>query len=480
MDPELSSKVSCKQVGTIGHRLYNNMTVMKQLASAIPGQTPEGFEHQMNGTPLPEGYRPPRMARADLIAALKSGAKGGPQIAGLGREVNDMERRSKRLTTDRPSLHEINDEQLLTRIELVVDLVVRTWDINCMNTFMVSLAMNLISQRYGNDAAMNVRAGTQNLRSAALLRGVRELADVVADDHELRRLIKDSPREVVLDKLRSDAASFAARFDRLIADFGHRGPGETELSNLVYADDPELLLRSVIGSVRAEQPAPALPAKTPLARSLTKLAVSAMERREHGRDVCMRVTYELRLALREWGSRLAERGTLKNADDVHYLSVDEIYCPPVDSKAIVTRRRAERLRLAALDYPVHFTQPWTPVTVTAPADDDEPVSGQAVSPGTARGIVRILRHPDDDFEPGEVLVANVTDTGWTPFFGCAAAIVTNVGGPMSHAAIVAREFGIPAVVNTLTATQRLRDGQLVEVDGTAGTVTILNGARSAG
>jgi phosphohistidine swiveling domain-containing protein len=192
----------------------------------------------------------------------------------------------------------------------------------------------------------------------------------------------------------------------------------------------------------------------------------------------MRITYELRLALREWGSRLAERGTLQKADDVHYLSVDEIYCPPEDSKELVTRRRAERLRLAALDYPVHFTQPWTPDAVTAAAGDG-PICGQAVSPGTARGIVRILSHPDDDFEPGEVLVANVTDTGWTPFFGCAAAIVTNVGGPMSHAAIVAREFGIPAVVNTMTATQRLRDGQLVEVDGTAGTVTIIDRARSA-
>ena len=59
LDPELTRMVSTKQVGTIGHRLYNNMTVMKELAKAIPGQTPESFEHQMNGTPLPDGYRPP-------------------------------------------------------------------------------------------------------------------------------------------------------------------------------------------------------------------------------------------------------------------------------------------------------------------------------------------------------------------------------------------------------------------------------------
>lgn len=473
LDRDLIEMVSTKQVGTIGHRLYNNMTVMKDLANAIPGQTPESFEHQMNGTPLPDGYRAAPLTRADVVAGIRAVLKGGPQIAGLGREVADMERRSKRLTANRPDVREISDEQLLARIELVSDMVVRAWDINNMNTFMVSLPMNLISRRYGDQTAMNVRAGTQNLRSAALLSGVCELADVVGNDDGLRRLIQDSPREVVLDKLRSDAPAFAARFEQLVADCGHRGPGETELSNLVYADAPELLLRSVLGSMRTERAAPTASAKSPLARALTRLAVGAIERREHGRDLAMRITYELRLALREWGRRLAERGTLADAADVHYLAIDEIYYPPVASKDIIARRRAERVRLAALDYPVHFTQPWTPAAVIATAGG-ETITGQAVSPGTARGAVRILSHPDDDFEPGEVLVANVTDTGWTPFFGCAAAIVTNIGGPMSHAAIVAREFGIPAVVNTMTATQRLKDGQLVEVDGTAGTVRIID------
>jgi phosphoenolpyruvate synthase/pyruvate phosphate dikinase len=79
-----------------------------------------------------------------------------------------------------------------------------------------------------------------------------------------------------------------------------------------------------------------------------------------------------------------------------------------------------------------------------------------VSSGIVRGRVRIMVDAGDDLEPGEVLVANATDTGWTPFFGCAAAVVTNVGGVMSHAAIVAREFGIPAVVNTVDATRRLK------------------------
>ncbi len=476
LDGELTAMVSAKQVGTIGHRFYNNMTVMKELANAIPGQTPESFEHQMNGTPLPEGYRPPRMSVADAVAGARAAAKGGPQIAGLGHEVSTMERRAERLVADRPDLGALRDPKLLARIELVSDMVVRAWDINCMNTFVVSLPMNLIAQRYGDDVAMNVRTGTRNLRSAALLAGVRELADIVATDDGLRRLIEESPREVVLDKLRSDATVFARNFDRLLVDCGHRGPGETELSNPVYADAPELLLRSVMGSIRADHETPRAPmavVPTPVGRALVRVAVAAIERRERGRDVCMRITHELRLALREWGRRLAGRGTLASADDVHYLSTDEIYYPPAESKDLVARRRAERSRLAALDYPVHFRQPWTP-DQRSEVIDGAVVTGLAASRGTARGRVRIMGHADDDLEPGEVLVANVTDTGWTPFFGCAAAIVTNVGGPMSHAAIVAREFGVPAVVNTQTATQRLRNGQLVEVDGTAGTVRIID------
>ena len=477
LDPQLMRMVSTKQVGTIGHRIYNNMTVMKELAQAIPGQTPESFEHQMNGTPLPDGYHAPRMSLADALAGARAAVKGGPQIAGLGHEVSDMERRAERLVTDRPNLRALTDARLLARIELLADTVVRAWDINCMNTFVVSLPMNLIAQRYGEDAAMNVRAGTQNLRSAALLAGVRELADIVAADDGLRRLIEESPSEVVLDKLRSDAPTFAGRFDRLVAECGHRGPGETELSNPVYADAPELLLRSVMGSIRTSHTTPAASVRTPLGRALNRVAVAAIERRERGRDVCMRVAYELRLALREWGRRLAERGTLESADDVHYLSMDEAYCPPADAKDRVARRRSERRRLAALNFPVHFRQPWSPPSEVA-VEASRIISGLAVSPGLARGRVRIMAEADDDFEPGEVLVANVTDTGWTPFFGCAAAVVTNVGGMMSHAAIVAREFGVPAVVNTVTATQRLKNGQLVEVDGSAGTVRIIDEALS--
>ena len=103
---------------------------------------------------------------------------------------------------------------------------------------------------------------------------------------------------------------------------------------------------------------------------------------------------------------------------------------------------------------------------------EELVRGMPSSPGVARGRVRLVSGPEgfDSFEEGEVLVAQATTPGWTPLFARAAAVVTDTGSVMAHAALVAREYGIPAVAGTGDATRKLRDGTLVTVDGSAGVV----------
>ena len=261
-------------------------------------------------------------------------------------------------------------------------------------------------------------------------------------------LIEDSPREVVLDKLRSDAPAFAAKFDRLVADCGHRGPGETEL------EQPRL--RRCAGTVAAlgdgQHPhramrLPRLQCSTPLGRALVRFAVAAIERRERGRDVCMRITHELRLVLREWGRRLAERGTLESADDVHYLSMDEIYYPPADSKDLVARRRAER----------SGWRHWTSRSISANrgrrtarrgrrrrvVSGSGRLAGHCARPGAHHG-----RSPTTTSSPARC---------WSPTSPTPGGLLSSAAPPrsspisavtMSHAAIVAREFGVPAVVNT--------------------------------
>ena len=107
--------------------------------------------------------------------------------------------------------------------------------------------------------------------------------------------------------------------------------------------------------------------------------------------------------------------------------------------------------------------------------DVRELHGQGVSAGVARGTVRIVRDPSapGELEPGDILVAPITDPAWTPLFLAVAGVVVDVGAQLSHAAIVARELGIPAVVGVANATRRLVDGQRIEIDGALGTVTVL-------
>jgi pyruvate,water dikinase len=105
------------------------------------------------------------------------------------------------------------------------------------------------------------------------------------------------------------------------------------------------------------------------------------------------------------------------------------------------------------------------------------IKGIAGSMGTVTAPARVLGGPQDfgQMQPGDVLVASITTPAWTSLFAMASGVVTDIGGPLSHSSIVAREYGIPAVLGTAVATRLIRSGQLIKVDGDAGTVRLLDG-----
>jgi pyruvate,water dikinase len=109
------------------------------------------------------------------------------------------------------------------------------------------------------------------------------------------------------------------------------------------------------------------------------------------------------------------------------------------------------------------------------------LKGIAASPGSITGVARVIHGPAefDQMRQGDILVARITTPAWTPLFALAAGVVTDVGGPLSHSSIVAREYHIPAVLGTGVATERLSSGQRIIVDGDAGTVTLSTGTRTS-
>jgi pyruvate,water dikinase len=157
------------------------------------------------------------------------------------------------------------------------------------------------------------------------------------------------------------------------------------------------------------------------------------------------------------------------------LTIEEVIgalrAPRTDLAPLIRSRRAELARdQARPDPPATFVG--SPPPVVLPPSGGPILRGLAASPGVVEGRARVLLREDemDALQPGEILVVHTTDVGWTPLFLVAAGVVTELGGPLSHAAVVAREFGVPSVVNVVGATRAIRIGDVVRVDGDRGTV----------
>jgi pyruvate,water dikinase len=200
----------------------------------------------------------------------------------------------------------------------------------------------------------------------------------------------------------------------------------------------------------------------------------------------------VRQMLHELGSRFVQNHVIANAEDVFWLAEEEVLSVAarldhglaVESLAQnVPQRKAEHRAALSVKPPMALPQMkifgfdlMSLKDKRGRRNKGNVIKGVAASPGKASGIARILHGPEDfsQMHPGDVLVAPITTPAWTPLFAMASAIVTDVGGPLSHGSIVAREYGIPAVLGTGVATHRIRDGQAVTVDGEAGTVTLMS------
>jgi phosphoenolpyruvate synthase/pyruvate phosphate dikinase len=142
----------------------------------------------------------------------------------------------------------------------------------------------------------------------------------------------------------------------------------------------------------------------------------------------------------------------------------------------VERRRADWTRLSEVRIPAVINGSWRPEVVDYPTPEGKQLHGVGVSAGVVEGPVRLLADAKADVEVGEVVVVRAVDVGHATLLGPAAAIVTDLGGPLSRAAIVARELGVPCVTGTRDASARLAPGTLVRVDGATGDVTVLTPA----
>jgi phosphohistidine swiveling domain-containing protein len=192
---------------------------------------------------------------------------------------------------------------------------------------------------------------------------------------------------------------------------------------------------------------------------------------------------QLRRMLAEIGRRLQQAGVINEPDEVYWLRRKEIEDGVGNlAEQVEQRKQLWRGQLRATPPQLLPKGSWGDMFRNwMPAASEEQtgdlIKGTGASAGTITAPARVLGGPQDfgSMQPGDVLVASITTPAWTSLFAMASAVVTDIGGPLSHSSIVAREYGIPAVLGTAVATRRIRSGQLIKVDGDAGTVRLLDG-----
>lgn len=480
-------EIAMRTVAVFAHRLYGAITSAHFMAETVPFAKPATivsnsgfFGPSMASLPIFGEERPPSESsrlRRQLRTVRNIGIFGVNLVglsAGSPRDtedfIADVDRLERLAGGD---ITKLDDRRLLSLILLARDHVVHGW-VLASGSFMLCAAFNVLLRGLcGRDTAPP--AGPE-LVSARSVEAVQRLVVAARRDPNVTRLLAEPGKR--LDALATQAPEFHAAVMAELALIGHRGPAEVEMLSTSYADNPELLVRMVARAMSAPAPQPQHPVIPLQARPVALLAVRQLRDREVRRDKMVRAIWVLRGLLREYGRRLAEAGVFKSADDVFYLLVDELDALPADVAAVVARRRAEQRRLAAVVPPAVFSGSWQPSSTSSTAlSTGDTLHGVGVCGGRVRGRVRIVRPETiDDLQPGEILVAEVTDVGYTAAFCYAAAVVTELGGPMSHAAVVAREFGFPCVVDAQGATRSLPSGALVEVDGTTGEIHVLEPA----
>ena len=453
-------------------RAAGNLNTFRMLADRMPGTNGDAVEDQIFGQVRPGVENEPTYRRYPVIA-LKLPYGAARVRSRLEREAADIEPWWRRTVFGEPPSGAAARE-LAAEGRRRFERVMRP------HTFAAMICQAL----YEQVRVLAERAGKPGLE-ISLVTGYGEMAetDVVADLWDVSR-----------DRL---------TLDEFVERHGYHGPSEGELSSFpwrmrrepldrltaAYRDmDESRAPRQVEIERRAErleaerEVLAALPAaRRPLGRMVLRIAERMIPLRGTGKASFLQCSDVVRFATRAVGADLAEAGELEDPEDAFMLTFDELLGTKQlqNIGEVAAERRAREAEYLTTGVPDLWTG--MPERIPVPEDGADretgegPVTGTPVSPGVVTARARLVLDPaaDDTLEPGEVLVCRTTDPSWASVMMLASALVIDIGGPISHGAIVARELGIPCVIGTRNGTAAIRTGDLIEVDGEKGEVVVL-------
>jgi pyruvate,water dikinase len=412
------------------------------------------------------------------------------------------------------------DEGVARRLRDIQSLLERTGTVMlaCASSALgTHLALKMVLERVApsqsDRLAQSLTSGIRDLESARPGIGIMHVAALARREPEARVVI-ERESTIGLDAIPAGATRRALH--SFLELYGDRAVREAELSTPRWKEDPRPVLRMLRAALRTDadraegtlarakaqadgEMARLVPMLNILQQTIIRHLVARSQRaarlRERMRAWVTRVLGMLREAALDADRRLLRRDPELRADwqalvesgsalatvrSVFFLTIDEIVIGLRAARAevapLVRSRRAELARdQARPDPPATFVG--VPPPVVLPPSGGDVMRGLPASAGVVEGQARVILTEDEmgALQPGEILVVHTSDVGWTPLFLVAAGVVTELGGPLSHAAVVAREFSVPSVVNVVGATRAIRTGDVLRVDGDRGTVERVRG-----
>ena len=373
----------------------------------------------------------------------------------------------------------------------------------------LGLAARLLGDRASAADLQTVLRGLPHNPTTAMDLALWRVSTYVRADATAARVLLDAPLDDLVERYRAGSlpSTIQRKLEDFITSYGHRGVAEIDIGMPRWGDDPSHILGVLANYLRLDDPTKGPDTQFKRgAREAEAMLVELSRRAGHGPlgwararlvALCLQRTRALagvreipkhhvvvvlasaRQLLVAVGQELASADRLASAEDIFFIDLGEARraLAGVDLRALVSERRADYDReLGRRHVPRVLLSDGTEPEATAHSATPsvaEGLVGTPASPGTVTAIARVIREPvGARLEPGEILVAPSTDPGWTPLFLTAGGLVMEMGGAISHGAVVAREYGIPAVVGVAAATERISSGDRITVDGAAGTVTL--------
>ncbi len=508
--------------GSWGGYFYNQVSLGRVFGHRMPGATPDAIDISFFGQnpTVPPYVQDPRDDNEACSAKL---GESFAAILGGGQEALSAEYLANAAAwrASRPDLATISDTELAEYGRTSARWQRPGWDAYAQIVIGATVGPQIvqgIADAVGKpELAIQIFGALGDVVSAGMPERVWELSRLVTNSPELTAAF-DAGVADLSERLAADpaATAFNVEFDELLEAFGHRGVNEWEISAQTWLINPTLAYQ-MIDRVRRQEDSmsPAARAGESAKRRETAVAEltaavagdeatagllaagiasgqASYRLREAGKNASVMLMQEPKLAFRELGRRMHERGHI--ADPMHVFQLleselDSFILEPATFTEILATRHAEWLTLAELDPPylVIRDKPIPPISEWPKrrrfAQGDSAAVGAVMTgiPGSQGAVTAhtrvILDLADaDTLEAGEVLVCATTDPSWVPLFMIASAVICEIGAQASHAVIVSRELGVPCVVSLANASNLFPSGTLINLDGSTGTVTVLETA----